>query len=145
MSRRRWALRLFAFLLVVNCPALRAVEREYFFDRLDNEDGLLQNSVLAMMQSSDGYMWISTQGALHRFDGYGFKVFEHDGEDSKSVPDSVINALAEDVDKRLWIGTNAGGVGRFDPATDTFESFALAASAPAGQHRAAAQGGVCHP
>jgi diguanylate cyclase (GGDEF)-like protein/PAS domain S-box-containing protein len=108
---------------------LAATEREFYFDRLDNESGLLQNSILAMVQARDGTMWIGTQGGLHQFDGYRFKVYEHDPEDPASLPDSVISDLAEDDAGRIWVSTSANGVSRFDPLSGKFESFALAADA----------------
>jgi diguanylate cyclase (GGDEF)-like protein/PAS domain S-box-containing protein len=107
------------------CLPLAAIERKYYFDRLDNEKGLLQNSVRALIQDHNGYMWIATQGGLHRFDGYRFKLYEHDADDPGSLPDSVIMAFAEDAERRLWIGTTASGVARFDPASGTFEAFGL--------------------
>jgi ligand-binding sensor domain-containing protein len=32
-------------------------------------DGLPQNSVTALAQTPDGYLWVGTQGGLARFDG----------------------------------------------------------------------------
>ncbi|MBV8570020.1 MAG: hypothetical protein JO319_05365, partial [Acidobacteriaceae bacterium] len=38
------------------------------------ENGLPQNSVHAIAQSADGYLWLGTDGGLARFDGYSFTV-----------------------------------------------------------------------
>ncbi|WP_175497970.1 EAL domain-containing protein [Dokdonella immobilis] len=116
-------------LMVSGSLAASALEREYFFDHLDNERGLLQNSIQALAQTRDGTMWIGTQAGLHQFDGYRFKVYEHDPDDPHSLPDSVISALAEDDEGRLWVSTSASGVARFDPRTSRFDSFALPAEA----------------
>ena len=118
-----------AILLVVCAVPLGAVEREFVFDRIDNESGLLQNSIRALMQSRDGTMWIGTQGGLHHYDGYRFRIHEHDPDDAASLPDSVISALAEDAQGRLWLSTIADGIARYDPASGHFESFALPADA----------------
>jgi diguanylate cyclase (GGDEF)-like protein/PAS domain S-box-containing protein len=119
----RW---LCLLLLAVACVSAAAEERNFYFDRLDNESGLLQNSVLSLLQSRDGTIWIGTQGALHQFDGYRFRLFEHDVDAPASLPDSPITALAESLDAHLWIGTSSNGVARMDPASGTFESFTLA-------------------
>ena len=37
------------------------------------QDGLPQNSVLAIAQTPDGYLWIGTKGGLSRFDVVQFK------------------------------------------------------------------------
>src|SRR5262245_57608165 len=39
------------------------------------EDGLPQNSVNAIVQSRDGYLWLATFGGLARFDGVRFTIF----------------------------------------------------------------------
>lgn len=42
------------------------------------EDGLPQNSVIAMTQTRDGYLWLGTLRGLARFDGVRFTVFDED-------------------------------------------------------------------
>ena len=120
---------LVAVVMLATCLYSSAVEREFYFDRLDDQNGLLQNTVLSMLQGSDGAIWIGTQSALHQFDGYRFRIFEHDADDPASLPDSAITALVETADQHLWVGSSAGGVSRFDPATGHFDSFSLPADA----------------
>ncbi len=112
-------------MMLATCVSSGAIEREFYFDRLDDESGLLQNTVLSMLQSADGTIWVGTQSALHQFDGYRFRIFEHNADDPASLPASAITALAETADRHLWVGSSAGGVSRFDPATGRFESFSL--------------------
>ncbi|HQZ62323.1 MAG TPA: two-component regulator propeller domain-containing protein, partial [Dokdonella sp.] len=111
------------------CLPGTAIEREFYFDRIDDNSGLLQNSVLSLLQGSDGMIWVGTQAALHQFDGYRFRIFEHDVANPASLPDSAITALAETEDGHLWVGTSANGIARFAPATGRFESRALAPDA----------------
>ena len=40
------------------------------------DDGLPQNSVRGIAQTSDGYLWIATLNGLARFDGVRFTVFD---------------------------------------------------------------------
>ena len=44
------------------------------------EQGLPQNSVNALVQDHDGYLWIGTFGGLARFDGERFRVLGSAGE-----------------------------------------------------------------
>lgn len=70
------------------------------------ENGLPQNTVQAIIQTRDGYLWIGTQEGLARFDGLNFTVF-----DKKSVPafkSNDIRFLHEDQQARLWISTSYG-------------------------------------
>ena len=75
------------------------------------DDGLPQNSVQAILQARDGYLWIGTQRGLARFDGVKFVTF-----DRRNVPqlaDDWIEALCETDDGTLWIGTHEGHLLQF--------------------------------
>src|SRR5262249_58995499 len=72
----------------------------------DAESGLPQNSVQAIVQGSDGFLWIATQSGLARFDGIRFQVFEP--ATSPGLPDLDVRSLAQSGDGTLWIGTFSG-------------------------------------
>lgn len=82
-------------------------------------EGLPQNSILAMVQTRDGYLWLGTQEGLVRFDGVRFTVFERANTDGLS--NNFVRALREDRSGALWIGTNGGGVSRLKEGV--FRSF----------------------
>lgn len=73
-------------------------------------DGLPQNSVTDIVQTQDGYLWISTFGGLARFDGWRFTIF--DVASSPGLLSNRITALYEDPDGVLWLGTERGIVCR---------------------------------
>lgn len=79
------------------------------------ENGLPQNTVHAIIQTSDGYVWIATEEGLARFDGISFTVF--DKRNTEQLRSNDIRALAQDRQGALWIGTADGLVrlleGRF--------------------------------
>ena len=69
------------------------------------EHGLPQDTIRAIAQTSDGYLWLGTDEGLARFDGYDFMVFNKaDGD----LPANSITALASANDGSLWIGTPNG-------------------------------------
>jgi len=75
------------------------------------DQGLPQNSVAALLQDREGYLWIATQEGLARFDGQTFVVFDKRREPLLTSP-SVL-CLLEGRDGTLWAGLEAGGlVGR---------------------------------
>jgi len=92
-------------------------------EHLSVEQGLSQSSVLCILQDSKGYMWFGTQHGLNKFDGYTFTTYKRNPFDSTSISDNYILALNEDRDGNLWIGTNGGGLNRYDPFTETFTRF----------------------
>src|ERR1019366_4323633 len=71
------------------------------------ENGLPQNTIKALTQTRDGYLWIGTLKGLVRFDGVRFKVFDHNS--TPEMKQDAINDLALDAaDGGLWIGTGDG-------------------------------------
>jgi len=70
------------------------------------ENGLPQSSVHAIVQTSDGFLWLGTEGGLARFDGYQFRVF--DRENTPEMAGDDIRCLLEDQTGALWVGTGSG-------------------------------------
>ena len=68
--------------------------------------GLPQNSVNALLQDHDGYLWIGTFGGLVRFDGERFVVF--DVANTPGLGENRILSLYESRSGVLWIGTMDG-------------------------------------
>ena len=69
-------------------------------------DGLPQNTVTAIAQTPDGYLWLGTRGGLARFDGVRFRNFGL----ADGLQSLTIWRLAEDGRGGLWIGTVGGGL-----------------------------------
>src|SRR4030088_260693 len=74
------------------------------------DDGLPQNKIQVITQTSDGYLWIGTSGGLVRFDGVRFVVF--DRSNTPALGDDSILSLCPARDGSLWIGTEGGGLAR---------------------------------
>ena len=70
------------------------------------EEGLPQNTVLSLLQSSDGYLWIGTLDGLARFDGRTFTLY--DQQNTPAFVNHAIMCLAEYPAGSLWIGTRGG-------------------------------------
>jgi PAS domain S-box-containing protein len=65
--------------------------------------GLPVNSIAALAQSRDGYLWVATSEGLARFDGVRFVTF--DKRTHPEMRDAQIGAIVEDRKGRLWIAT----------------------------------------
>ncbi len=92
--------------------------RTYYFGHIGASQGLAQNTVGAILQGDKGYIWLGSQGGLHRYDGYRLKRFHHDANRTDSLPDNVISALASDGHGHLWVASKVGGLVLFDPDHD---------------------------
>lgn len=96
--------------------------RGYSMRVWQTDDGLPDNTVTAVVQTHDGYLWIGTYGGLARFDGEQFKIF--DSANTPELRDRRIACLFEDAQGTLWIGDEAGLItryrqGRFEPFTSS--------------------------
>ncbi len=84
--------------------------RRLLVDRWSTAGGLPQDSVNAILQTRDGYLWAATEEGLARFDGVRFEVF--DSSTTPELPSSNVLSLCEGRDGSLWIGTDRGLVRR---------------------------------
>jgi len=89
-------------------------------------DGLAGNIVNSVIQDHQGYIWVGTNNGLNRFDGTKYELFEHNKNDSTSLPTNRIIDIYEDKDLNLWISTNAGLV-RFNRDNNNFEKLSAGA------------------
>jgi signal transduction histidine kinase/ligand-binding sensor domain-containing protein len=69
------------------------------------QEGLPQDTIQTIAQTTDGYLWLGTNEGLARFDGYEFAVFNRDHGD---LPSNSVTALAAGKDGSLWIGSRGG-------------------------------------
>ncbi len=98
-------------LSVLAGPAVSALEpdralTQYGRDTWRMEDGLPQNSVYAIAQTPDGYLWLGTAEGLARFDGVRFTTY--DRRAAPALPSNVVTALTRARAGGLWVGTEAG-------------------------------------
>jgi len=82
------------------------------------ENGLPQNTVQALAQTKDGFVWLGTEVGLVRFDGNGFQVF--DKNTAPALPGNDVRCLLADKDGSLWIGTSEGLARWKDGTVTTF-------------------------
>ena len=91
----------------------------FSIDSWGTGQGLLpDDSVLAMTQTRDGYLWLGTLNGMVRFDGVRFSVF--DESNTPKLPSIKIVRLFEDSRSNLWVGTDTAGAalivqGRVEP------------------------------
>ncbi|QNI31184.1 hypothetical protein H7849_19100 [Alloacidobacterium dinghuense] len=85
--------------------------QHYGYQSWQTDDGLPQNTVHAVLQTRDGYIWLATEAGLVRFDGAQFTVF--DRKNTPQLGSDMIYGLFQDEQGALWIST-AGGLTRFE-------------------------------
>ncbi len=79
---------------------------QYGYQSWQTDTGLPQNTVHAIVQGEQGYLWIGTEGGLVRFDGMQFEVTAH--ATTPALPSDLIDDLMDDRAGTLWISTSGG-------------------------------------
>jgi len=106
MMRTTWVWVLLAF-----APAAMALDPQRSLDHFGRQvwrtdSGLPQNTVHCILQTSDGYLWLGTDGGVVRFDGLDFVTF--DAENTPQLASDTIYDLLQDASGALWISTASG-------------------------------------
>lgn len=83
-------------------------------------DGLSHGIVFGIIQTKDGYIWVSTLEGLNRYDGYNFKVYTPDPQKPFSLQQLQTEGLFEDSKGRLWTCTHDRGLHLLDRKTNKF-------------------------
>lgn len=89
-----------------------------------SESGLANSHTHDIFQDSKGFIWISTENGLSRFDGIKFTTFNYDRNNPNSLASNVTRTVFEDSKGRYWIGTSAG-LQRFDTDYNSFTKINL--------------------
>src|SRR3954468_10517906 len=100
------------------------------FRTFSTAEGLSQATTYTIAQDQKGFLWVGTQDGLNRFDGSGFRAYRHERGDPQSLTDNNVPALAAAADGGVWVGTQAGGLDFYDPATDHFTHYRADPSNP---------------
>jgi signal transduction histidine kinase/ligand-binding sensor domain-containing protein/CheY-like chemotaxis protein len=98
-------------------------KRDIRFIPLSVDGEPFQKRVVRIAQDNYGFMWLGTDDGLYRCDGYTLRPYRHDPSNPRSLGDNSPANIYKDRAGTLWIGTEFGGLDRFNPAQDTFTHY----------------------
>lgn len=78
------------------------------FYQLNEQHGLSNNHISAIIKDSLGFLWFGTSTGLNRYDGQQIKNFRHSTTDETSINDNNISNLLVGPDHTLWVRTSKG-------------------------------------
>lgn len=96
----------------------------------DDPHSLSYEVVSQIFTDSNGTLWVATKGGgLNRLDSINennravFTHYRHSHKDTNTVSSDEIFTIYEDKFKNIWVGTNEGGLCKFDQNTGKFRTF----------------------
>lgn len=98
---------IFLSLLIFSIKA-EQLNNKFLQTRWTTDNGMPQNSVTAIVQTPDGYLWVGTFGGLARFDGVRFKIYTT--SNTPELKSNRITAMTVDRNGTLWIATTRGEI-----------------------------------
>ncbi|MEP3838372.1 MAG: two-component regulator propeller domain-containing protein [Algibacter sp.] len=111
---------IFYVLILTN---LNAQTTNHFVEQIGIEKGLSSNYPNSIIQDSKGFIWIGTNNGLNRYDGYQYKVFKYDANNTNTISDNLITNLLEDSYGNIWIATSGGGLNLYHTTTGVITRF----------------------
>ncbi|BCS34930.1 GGDEF domain-containing protein [Luteitalea sp. TBR-22] len=106
--------------------AASSSEASYGLRLWQTDDGLPRNSVQAVAQDADGFLWVGTQRGLVRFDGVRFVPVAAQGDFHEALARHPVRALQVTRDGHLLVALDGGGLWQ-RRAAGAFVRLALAA------------------
>nr|MCU0392651.1 hypothetical protein [Thermoflexibacter sp.] len=94
--------------------------QELKFSHLNVKGGLSNNAITSLLQDSKGFMWIGTTDGLNKYDGYNFEIYRHQIKNKYSLQSNYIYYLYEDKNQAIWVGTNGGGLYKYESKYNRF-------------------------
>ena len=85
-----------------------SAKEHYVVEHYSIKDGMSQNTVMAIMQDKQGFMWFGTWDGLNRFDGYRFEVFKAMSQGEAAQVNNRVTLIYEDEAERIWWSTYDG-------------------------------------
>lgn len=118
---RKFLALVFYVLLAVQSVAGQA--QQYFrFTHTAVKDPAISNGVYNIFQDRTGFLWFCSVNSVTRFDGYNYKTFQHDPNDTTSLPQGIVVSMAQDENGDIWAASQLG-LSRYDPSSQSFKKF----------------------
>ncbi len=118
MKQLKLTILLFATILT-SIPSFAQMARLY-----TSTSGLANSQVNDIYQDRRGFIWISTENGLSRFDGMSFSNFHFDRKKSNSIASNLVLSTFEDSKGTFWVATSSG-LQIFDTEYNSFRSIDL--------------------
>lgn len=116
------------FIFFLNCCVLflqAQVTSPFSFTHYSMKNGLGSNEITSVAQDRTGYLWITSNTGLQRFDGTRYKLFRKQQGNPHSLTSNILEQAYIDRDDNLWVLSGDGNVGIFDKNTFRYKGIPI--------------------
>lgn len=101
-----------------------------FFDKKTSDNIQIRQTASTITEDKNGNIWMGTSDGLFRYNKKSDKLYRyyHDPNNPKSLLANYANTVMCDSNGDVWIGTLNGGLSKFNPATNQFINYNIAAA-----------------
>ena len=110
--------RVYSLLLITLLAVGARGHEHYVVQHYSIKDGLSQNTVMAILQDKQGFIWLGTWDGLNRFDGYEFKTYKAMSNGIQAQVNNRVEMIYEDEQERIWWSTYDGHYYRLDASRE---------------------------
>lgn len=89
------------------------------------DNGLTSSGVTCIERDKTGFMWIGTNDGVNSFDGYSFKNYVPDINDSTAISGRRITAIKEIENNKILMSTADGALSVYDKRSRTFSPVSI--------------------
>ncbi|MEY4905644.1 MAG: hypothetical protein RLZZ292_3459, partial [Bacteroidota bacterium] len=123
LGRVRWG---FILYLILSISTFNLSAQSLFFDHLSIKEGLPHNTVYAVAQDKEGFMWLGTHSGLVRYDGYNCVNFQKvKTPKQEEISIKTVHSLLFDSQGVLWVGTEVDGLMRYNTNTGEWSQITV--------------------
>jgi len=122
---------IFLLLLFFSTQNLSSQIKDIKFQQINTLNGVSVSSVYKIMQDRSDFIWLGTNEGLVKYDGYSYRIYKHEAFNPNSLSENWVLDIIEDKYGNLWLGTQGGGLCKFNPETGVFKTFLHQKNSPA--------------
>ena len=94
--------RFFLFCCLTALALCTSAHEHYVVQHYSIKDGMSQNTVMAILQDKQGFIWLGTWDGLNRLDGYVFTTYKAMSNGVKAQVNNRVGLIYEDEEERIW-------------------------------------------
>jgi len=112
-----------------------------FIRFMEGPNSINNNTITCIYEDARKNLWVGTKNGLTRFSPIdGNRTFERSDviksflhqDEKNSISSNDIQCIVQDSTGYLWIGTNTGGLNKFQPSDEKFEQIEVSSDSPTG-------------